>query len=72
LRRKIIARKNIRIGPIIQFCTKDRPSTRQLRKNLGSSSYFTLASGGYIIRINPMAIGIEVVPTESLLTAVPT
>jgi len=27
------------------------------------SSYLTLASGGYIIRIKPTAMGIEVVPT---------
>ncbi len=27
------------------------------------SSYFTFASGGYIIRISPMAMGMEVVPT---------
>jgi len=30
-----------------------------------SSSYFTFASGGYIIRIKPKAIGIDVVPTKS-------
>ena len=57
-----MARTNIRIGPITQFCTSDRPSIFQLRKTSPSSSYFTLASGGYIIRIRPMAIGILVVP----------
>ena len=46
-----------------QFCTSDSPSTFQLRNTSPSSSYFTLASGGYIIRISPMAIGMLVVPT---------
>jgi hypothetical protein len=31
-------------------------------KTSGSFSYLTLASGGYIIRIRPMAIGMFVVP----------
>ncbi len=31
-------------------------------KTSGNSSYFTFASGGYIIKINPTAIGIFVVP----------
>jgi len=31
-----------------------------------SSSYFTLASGGYIMRIRPIAMGILVVPTWNL------
>ena len=46
-----------------QFCTSDSPSTFQLRNTSPSSSYFTLASGGYIIRISPMAMGMLVVPT---------
>ena len=45
---------------MIQFCTSDRPSTLKLRKTSPSSSYFTLASGGYIIRIRPMAMGMLV------------
>ena len=44
-----------------QFCTSDSPSTFQLRNTSPSSSYFTLASGGYIIRISPMAMGMFVV-----------
>ena len=36
---------------------------------LPSSSYFTLASGGYIMRMRPMAIGMEVVPTLRELMA---
>ena len=46
-----------------QFCTRESPRTRQLRNTLPSSSYLTLASGGYIIRMSPMAMGMEVVPT---------
>ena len=46
-----------------QFCTSDSPSTFQLRKTSPISSYRTFASGGYIIRIRPMAIGMLVVPT---------
>jgi len=34
----------------------------------GSSSYFTLASGGYIITIRPMAIGMLVEPTDRLFS----
>ena len=60
--RNRIARANIRIGPMIQFCTSESPSTFQSRKTSPSSSYFTLASGGYIIRIRPMAMGMFVVP----------
>lgn len=60
------------MGPIIQFCISDSARTRQLRKNLGSSSYLTFASGGNIMRISPTAIGIDVVPIESLVTASPT
>ena len=37
--------------------------TRQFLNTSPSSSYFTLARGGYIMRINPMAMGILVVPT---------
>ncbi len=64
-RRKITASANIRIGPTTQFCTSESASTLPLRKTSGSSSYRTLASGGYIIRMSPMAMGIEVVPTLS-------
>ena len=50
---------------MIQFCTSERPRTFQLRNTSPSSSYCTLASGGYIIRIRPMAMGMLVVPTEN-------
>src|SRR3989304_10641691 len=66
--RKSRARKNMMIGPMTEFWTRESPRTRQLRKNLGSSSYLTLARGGYIIRISPMGMGIEVVPTERRFT----
>ena len=58
------ARANIRTGPTIQFWTTERPSTFVFRNTFRSSSYFTFASGGYIMRMSPTAIGIEVVPTE--------
>ncbi len=45
---------------MIQFCTSERPSTLKLPKTSPSSSYFTFASGGYIIRISPMAMGMLV------------
>ncbi|MNP28461.1 hypothetical protein D3C76_1214250 [compost metagenome] len=57
------AKKNIKIGPMIQFCTKESSNTFQSLKTRPSFSYFTLANGGYIITIRPTAIGIEVVPT---------
>jgi hypothetical protein len=41
---------------MIQFCTSDRPRIRTSANTFGISSYFTLASGGYIIRIRPMAM----------------
>ena len=50
-----------------QFCTSDSASTFVLRKTSPSSSYFTFASGGYIIRIRPTAIGIDVVPTWNVV-----
>ena len=36
---------------------------RVLAKTLGSCEYFTFASGGYIMRMRPMAMGRLVVPT---------
>ena len=66
-RRNRIASANIRTGPITQFCTSDSPSTFTLRKTSPSSSYFTFASGGYIIRMRPIAMGMLVVPTLNWL-----
>ncbi|MNZ73600.1 hypothetical protein D3C78_920140 [compost metagenome] len=61
--RKSMANKNIRIGPITQFCTNDSSRTFQSLNTRPSFSYFTFASGGYIMTIRPMAMGTEVVPT---------
>jgi len=44
---------------------KDRLNNLTFLNTSGSFSYLTLAKGGYIIRINPMAIGILVVPELS-------
>jgi hypothetical protein len=38
-----------------------------LRNTCPNSSYFTFVKGGYIITINPIAIGILVVPDDILL-----
>jgi hypothetical protein len=46
---------------MIQFCTRDRPSILKFLNTPPNSSYLTFASGGYIIRIRPIAIGILVV-----------
>jgi hypothetical protein len=59
--KKIIARANMRTGPIIQFWIRERPRILKFLKTPPNYSYLTFASGGYIIRIKPMAIGILVV-----------
>ena len=58
-----MARTNIRIGPITQFWRRESPTIFRSRKTSPISSYFTLAKGGYIIRMSPTAIGMLVVPT---------
>ena len=65
-RRKITANTNISTGPRTQFWNSDSASTRLSAKTRGSSSYFTFARGGYIIRISPMAMGMLVDPTDRL------
>ena len=69
----MIARTNIRMGPMTQFWTSERPRTFLFLNTSPSSSYLTFASGGYIIKIRPMAMGMLVVPTWKLLmkTSVP-
>jgi hypothetical protein len=62
-RRKMTASANMSTGPTTQFCTRESPRTLPLRKTRGSSSYRTFASGGYIMRMRPMAMGMDVVPT---------
>jgi hypothetical protein len=59
--KKRIANVNIRTGPMIQFCIRESPSILKFLKTPPNSSYLTFASGGYIIRIRPIAIGIFVV-----------
>ena len=55
------------IGPVIQLRNKDTPNTFVFLKTLRILSYLTLANGGYIIKINPIAKGILVVPDEKEL-----
>ena len=50
-----------------QFCSSERPRTFRFLNTSPSSSYLTLARGGYIIRIRPMAMGMLVVPTLNLV-----
>ena len=64
---KSAASTNISTGPISQFCTRDKPRIFLFWNTSGISSYFTLAKGGYIITIKPMAMGMLVVPTWKLL-----
>ena len=59
-----MASKNIKIGPTTQFKNKDMPSTLVFLNTSLILSYRTLAKGGYIINIKPMANGIFVVPTD--------
>ena len=52
---------------MIQFWTRESVRTLTFLKTSPSSSYFTLARGGYIIRMRPMAMGMLVVPDWNLL-----
>jgi hypothetical protein len=60
-----MARKNISNGPIIQFNKRETPSILVLLKTSPIFSYLTLAKGGYIIKISPIARGIFVEPLEN-------
>ena len=60
--------KNITNGATIQLRLSANPNTLICLKTFPCSSYFTFASGGYIITMSPMAIGIEVVPTWNRLS----
>jgi hypothetical protein len=64
--KKVMAKANISIGPNTQFWNKESPRTLVFLNTSPNSSYFTLAKGGYIIIIRPIAIGILVVPEEML------
>ena len=65
--KKIKAKINMNTGPIIQFRISEAVSTFVFLNTSPIFSYFTFASGGYIIKINPMANGILVVPLEKEL-----
>src|SRR3546814_2107867 len=54
---------------MIQFWISEIARTRLSSNTRGSSSYRTRASGGYIIRIRPMAMGMLVLPHERLSMA---
>jgi hypothetical protein len=62
-----MARKNISRGPMIQFSKRETPRIFVLLKTSPIFSYLTLAKGGYIIKISPMARGIFVEPLEKEL-----
>ena len=62
-----MARININTGPIIQFRNNETPNTFVFLKTSRILSYLTFAKGGYIMRINPIARGIFVVPFENEL-----
>ena len=53
------------MGPTIQLSNNDMESIFLLENTLPSSSYLTLANGGYIITMRPMAKGILVVPDSN-------
>lgn len=61
----MIARMNMRIGPIIQFRSKDIPKTFVFLNTSLSFSYRTFAKGGYIMSIKPTAKGMFVLPDEN-------
>src|SRR5690625_4209082 len=64
----MIASANINTGPIIQFKNKEIDKIFTFLKTLGNIEKSTFAKGGYIIKINPMAMGIFVDPTLNLST----
>ena len=65
-----MAKKNIKIGPTIQFKTNEVVIILVSLNTCPRFSYFTFAKGGYIIKINPIAKGIFVVPLEKELIKV--
>src|SRR5690606_29040389 len=60
-----MAKMNINIGPIIQFKISETLNTFVSLNTCPRFSYFTFAKGGYIIKINPIAKGMFVVPLEN-------
>jgi hypothetical protein len=65
--KKVIANKNMKTGPIIQFSINEADNTLRLENTSPILSYFTFAKGGYIIKIKPIANGILVVPLDNEL-----
>src|SRR5665647_2442468 len=57
-----MASTNISIGPAIQFWKRENVNTFLFSVTFPISSYLTLANGGYIITIRPIAIGHDIVP----------
>jgi hypothetical protein len=60
------ANTNINKGAMIQVMNKDIPINFKFLNIRGISSYLTFAIGGYIIKINPIAKGMLVVPLDKL------
>jgi hypothetical protein len=60
--RKVIASKNIKKGPTIHVIKSEENKRRLLFKVAGTFAKSTLVSGGYIMRMSPIAKGILVVP----------
>src|SRR5690606_24584975 len=57
-----MASKNIKTGPITQFKISEMERILTFLNISGNKEYLTLANGGYIINMRPIAIGIFVVP----------
>ncbi len=70
LARNTQARVNISAGPITQLRSRDKPRVRWSANSVPRWRYRTLASTGYIIASNPIAIGSETVPTLMRSSAV--
>jgi hypothetical protein len=63
---KMYASTNMNKGAMIQVMNKDMPINFKFLNIRGISSYLTFAIGGYIIKINPIAKGMLVVPLDKL------
>src|SRR5690606_32317793 len=57
-----MASTNIKTGPITQFRISEMERILTFLNIWGNKEYLTLANGGYIINMRPMAIGKFVVP----------
>ena len=61
-----MANKNIRKGPTIQVIKSEENNKGLLFNVAGTFAKSTFVKGGYIIKINPIANGIFVVPIEKV------